>query len=158
MINTKTSSNVHFLYCTKIQPKQTLVLAEFCQVLYEPFLFVHILPTLSTFPHSPIRTVKRHKMLSCHFPGVIRHIDYTIILVVIWYIVISSFVRFLTLQFSLPRFLFQSTVICNIVLMASFLSRFLRSQTRSASSLWEILTLDAYLSKCLYFSADQVLY
>ena len=43
--------------------------------------------------------------------------------VVIWFLAISSFTRYRHLSFGLPRFRFPSTVICNIFLVASSLSR-----------------------------------
>ena len=43
--------------------------------------------------------------------------------VVIWFLAISSFTRSLHLGFGLPRFRFPSTVICNIFLVASSLTR-----------------------------------
>ena len=43
--------------------------------------------------------------------------------VVIWFLAISSFTRSRHLSFGLPRFRFPSTVICNIFLVASSLSR-----------------------------------
>ena len=42
--------------------------------------------------------------------------------VVIWFLAISSFTRFRHLSFGLSRFLFPSTYICNIFLVASSLS------------------------------------
>ena len=42
--------------------------------------------------------------------------------VVIWFLAISSFTRSRHLSFGLPRFLFPSTSICNIFLVASYLS------------------------------------
>ena len=42
--------------------------------------------------------------------------------VVTWFLAISSFTRSRHLSFGLPRFLFPSTVICNIFLVASYLS------------------------------------
>ena len=49
----------------------------FFQVLYEPFLVVRILSTLSMFFHVPTRTGKCNKTLSCNLFGVILHIDST---------------------------------------------------------------------------------
>ena len=43
--------------------------------------------------------------------------------VIIWFLAISSFTRSRHLSFGLPRFRFPSTVICNIFLVASSLSR-----------------------------------
>ena len=43
--------------------------------------------------------------------------------VVIWFLAISSFTGSRHLSFGLPRFRFPSTVICNISLVASYLSR-----------------------------------
>ena len=39
---------------------------------------------------------------------------------VIWFLAISSFTRSRHLSFGLPRFLFPSTVICNVFIMSSF--------------------------------------
>ena len=70
----------------------------------------------------------------------------------------SSFTRSRHLSFRLPRFCFPSTVICNIFLVSSSVSRLCTCHTISTSSLRGILPSGTCvpLSRCLECSHDLV--
>ena len=77
--------------------------------------------------------------------------------VVIWFLAISSFARsrHLSFAFGLPRFLFPSTVICNIVLVAS--SLYLLCTCPNHLNLFSLRnSAMCALSRCLHFSHDLV--
>ena len=75
-----------------------------------------------------------------------------------WFLAISSFTRSRHLSFGLPRFLFPSAAICNIVPEHHLYLAFARVQTISTSSFSENLPSGTCvpLSRCLHFSHDLV--
>ena len=86
----------------------------YCIVLYCISLYLIVLSP-SHLSASTLRSVPA-RITTC------QCLRSSAISVVIWFLAISSFTRSRHLSFGLPRFLFPSTVICNIFLVASSLS------------------------------------
>ena len=78
-------------------------------------LSIHLMTTTSHLSASTLRS-EPARIMTC------QCLRSSAISVVIWFLAISSFTRSRHLSFGLPRFLFPSTSICNIFLVASSLS------------------------------------
>ena len=81
----------------------------------------------------------------------------SVISVVIWFLAISSFIRYRHLSLGLPRFRFPSTVICNIFLVASSSYR-LRTCPNHINLFYLPSGTCVHIYRCPHFSHDLVLY
>ena len=117
---------------------------------YRHLVITYTLLTCSPLSASTLRSVPA-RIMTC------QCLRSSAISVVIWFLAISTSTRSRHLSFGVPRFIFPSTVICNISLVASSLSLLCTCPNHiNLFSLRKSAIGCVPLSRCLHFSHDLV--